>query len=73
MRLIYVVLITTMALLGLVLAVVSVLRAQGQQPPLIGMAKYDVLLTGSVEMMNPVGGHGASISTVGSGPVTPPR
>jgi len=53
MRLIYVVLITTMALLGLVLAAVSVLRAQRQQPALIGISKYDVLLTGSPEMMNP--------------------
>ena len=44
MRLIYVVLITTMALLALLLAAVSALRAQGQQPALVGMAKYGVLL-----------------------------
>jgi len=50
MRLIYVLLITTMALLALVLAAVSALRAQGQQPALLGMAKYGVLLTGSPEV-----------------------
>jgi hypothetical protein len=49
MRLIYVVLITTMALLALLLAAVSALRAQGQQPALKGLPEYGVTLSGSVD------------------------
>jgi hypothetical protein len=50
MRVIYVVLITAMALLSLLLAAASALRAQGQQQTLVGMPEYGVLLTGSPEV-----------------------
>ena len=50
MRVIYLVLITAMALLALLLAAVSALRAQGPQPALVGMPEYGVLLTGSPEV-----------------------
>jgi len=40
MRVIYLVLITAMALLALLLAAVSALRAQGPQPALVGMPEF---------------------------------
>jgi hypothetical protein len=47
MRVIYLVLITALALLALLLAAVAALRAQGEQQPLVGMPEYGVLLTDS--------------------------
>ena len=50
MRFVYLVLITAMALLALLLAAVSALRAEGQQPALAGMPEDAMLLTGSPEV-----------------------
>jgi hypothetical protein len=50
MRMIYLVLITAMALLALLLAAVSPLRAQEQQQTLQGLPEYGVLLNGSPEV-----------------------
>lgn len=44
MRVIYLVLITAMALVALLLAAVSALRAQGPQPALVGMPEYGCCL-----------------------------
>jgi len=61
MRMIYLVLITAMALLALLLKAVSALRAQGLQPGLVGMPEYGVLLTGSPEVPVIVNHSGRSI------------
>jgi hypothetical protein len=46
MRTIYLVLTTAVALLALLLAAVAALRAQGQQPALVGMPEYGALAIG---------------------------
>jgi len=69
MRTIYLVLTTVVALLALLLAAVAALRAQGQQPALVGMSEYGVLLTGGPEVPVIVTGNGRTI--IGFSP--PPR
>ena len=58
---IYLVLITAMALLALLLAAVSALHVQGQQQTLQGLAEYGVLLTASPEVPGIVNYSGRTI------------
>jgi hypothetical protein len=47
MRIVYLVFVTAVALFALLLAAVSALRAQGQQPVMVGMPEYNIVLSGS--------------------------
>ena len=69
MRVIYLVLITAMALLALLLAAVSALRAQGPQPALVGMPEYGRLLTASPEVPVMVAGTLYNTVTLGEQPL----